>query len=382
MLIKRKDLEHLHAQRNHISISLFMPTYRAGFNNARIDQLKFKNLLQTARLEIEERGIAPNVSHGMLQPAYELLEDDIFWTDLSDGLALFLSPDFFAYYTLPLSFDTYHFLGNRFHIRPLLPLFTGGGRFFLLALSQNEVRFFEGLRHSITPVMIDDLIPGDLAEALQYVDGELSLQAHSGRGSSTAVFHGQGKGKDSKVKDLKKYFREIDKGLLEMLHDEQAPLLIAAVDYLVPIYQSVSNYSNIIPEFVKGNPEHWNPMQLHERAWQIMEPYFKKKQRKAAAQFSDTFPHSKASISTYDIVPSAIGGRIETLFIDKAETNLWGQYYISNHQIRFDLKRKSDSICLLNEAAAQTFFQGGTVYNVSAKEIPYPYSSMNATYRY
>lgn len=382
MLIKRKDLEQLHAYRNHISISLFMPTHRAGFNNARIDQLKFKNLLQTVRLEIEERGTAPNVSHGMLQPAYELLEDDSFWSDLSDGLALFISPDFFAYHVLPLSFDTYHFLGDRFHIRPLLPLFTGGGRFFLLALSQNEVRFFEGQRHSITPVIIDDLVPNDLAEVLQYAEAELSLQAHSSRGGNSAIFHGQGKGKDSKIKDLKKYFREVDKGLLKMLHDEQAPLLITAVDYLVPIYQSISNYSNILPDFVKGNPEHWSPMQLHERAWQIMGPHFRQEQEKAATQFKDTFPQNRASISAYDIVPSAIGGRIDTLFIDKTEANLWGQYYVSDHQIRFDLKRKPDSICLLNEAAAQTFFQGGTVYNVPAEEIPYPYSSMNATYRY
>lgn len=382
MLIHRKDIEQLYAHRNRPSLSLYMPTHRAGFNNARIDQLRFKNLLQAVRLEMEERGSAPNVSHGLLQPAYELLEDDAFWTDLSDGLAVFISPDFFAYHLLPIAFETYHFVGGRFHIRPLLPMFTGGGRFFLLALSQNEVRFFEGQRHSITPIIIEDLLPADMAETLQFSDADASFQAHSGTGTGAAIFHGQGKGKDSKIKDLKKYFRQVDKGLMQMLHDEQAPLLIAAVDYLPPIYQTVSSYSNVMQDTIKGNPEHWSPMQLHERAWQIMGPYFKREQQDAADLFTDTFPQNKASISAYDIVPSAIAGRIETLFVDSSEANLWGKYYLEDHQIRYDLKRKSDSICLLDEAAAQTFFQGGTVYNVPGEEIPYSYASMNATYRY
>lgn len=382
MLIKKKDIEQLYTHRNPACASLFIPTHRAGFNNAKIDQLNFKNILQTVRIELEEQGMDLNASHKMLQPAYDLLDKDDFWTDLSDGLAVFMSPDFFVFYTLPQSFDSYHFVGDRFHIRPLLPIFTGGGRFFLLALSQNEVRFFEGQRHSITPVIIEDLLPEDMEEALQFSDAEASFQAHSGSSTGTPVFHGQGKGKDSKIKDLRKYFREVDNGLMEMLHDEQAPLLIAAVDYLVPIYQSISSYSNVLPDFIKGNPEHWNPMQLHERAWQIMGPHFKQEQQLAAEQFTSTFSQNKASISAYDIVPSAIAGRIETLFVDRSETNLWGQYFKDDHQIRFDLKRKPDSICLLNEAAAQTFLQGGTVYNAPTEEIPYSYSSMNATYRY
>lgn len=379
MLIKKKDIERLHEHRHESCASLYIPTHRAGFNNAKVDQLTFKNMLNEARVELEERGTAPDVSNRMLRPAYELLENEAFWTDLSDGLAVFISPDFFEYHILPESFESYYFVGDRFHVRPLLPMFTGGGKYFVLALSQNEVRFFEGQRHSITPVIIKDLLPVNIDEALFFSEAEETLQTHS---SGSSIFHGQGKGKDDKIKDLKKYFRQVDDGLMEMLHDENAPLVLAAVEYLVPIYQEVSNYSNVMPFFIKGNPEDWSPMQLHERAWQLMGPHFKQEQEKAVEQFNASFPKGQASISAYDVVPSAIGGRVESLFMAREEANLWGQYNAQEHQIRFDLKRKPDSICLLNEAAVQTFLQGGTVYNIPFLELPYSFSSMNASYRY
>lgn len=382
MLIQKKDIIRLHEHRDQSCMSIYIPTHRAGFNNAKVDQLTFKNRLNEARLELEERGIAPNVSHGMLQPAYELLENEAFWTNLSDGLAVFISPDFFEYHTIPESFEAYHFVGDRFHVRPLLPMFTGGGRYFVLALSQNEVRFFEGQRYSITPVKIKDLLPIGMEEALISSDAEATLQARSAGNSNNSIYHGHGNGKDDKIKDLKKYFRQVDDGLMEMLHDENAPMVLAAVDYLVPIYEEVSSYSNLMPFFIKGNPEDWNPMQLHERAWQLLQPHFTQEQKQEKERFNTYFPKGQASISAYDLVPAAMGGRIETLFMAKGETNLWGQYDPEQHQIRFDLKRKPDSICLLNETAVQTFLQGGTVYNIPFLEMPYSYASMNATYRY
>jgi hypothetical protein len=38
---------------------------------------------------------------------------------------------------------------DRFHLKPLLPLLTGDGRFYILALSQNQVRLLQGTRYSV-----------------------------------------------------------------------------------------------------------------------------------------------------------------------------------------------------------------------------------------
>ena len=45
MLIKKKDIHQLSTVREDYCISIFIPTHRSGFDNAKIDQLKFKNAL-------------------------------------------------------------------------------------------------------------------------------------------------------------------------------------------------------------------------------------------------------------------------------------------------------------------------------------------------
>lgn len=383
MLITKKDIEELSQVNDTPCISIFIPTHRSGFNNAKLDQLSFKNALNDARTQMEQSGLEPNEIHSTLQAGYELLENEALWTKLSDGLAVFLSPSRFDYFELPITFNYHVFVGRNFHLRPVLPMFTGDGRFFLLALSQNEVRFFEGQRNSITPVVIKDLVPEDLEEALLFSTNEAQLQAHSGGNTANpGIYHGQGKGKDDKNKQLEKYFRQVDSGLMEMLHDETAPLIIAAVDYLVPIYEEISQYANIMSFSVKGNPENDSPVQLHEKAWPLMQPYFKEKQQSLANDFQSNFALEKADISAYSVVPAAINGRVDTLFIDKDEPNLWGQFNAEDNNIRLHLERKQDSICLLNKAAIATFLQGGNVYNLTGGELPYSDASLNAIYRF
>jgi hypothetical protein len=70
----------------------------------------------------------------LLQPAQELLNNNHFWLHQSNGLAIFGSTEIFRYYHLPLDFPELVIVGNRFHIKPLLPLLISNGQFYVLAL--------------------------------------------------------------------------------------------------------------------------------------------------------------------------------------------------------------------------------------------------------
>ncbi|MGH8601563.1 MAG: hypothetical protein ACREXR_01905, partial [Gammaproteobacteria bacterium] len=48
---------------------------------------------------------------------------------------------------------------HRFHLKPLFPLISGDGTFYLLALSQNEVRLFKGSRYHINELGLGDDVP-------------------------------------------------------------------------------------------------------------------------------------------------------------------------------------------------------------------------------
>ena len=204
-MLTKKKIKSLAEIQFTTCISIFIPTHRSGFQNSKIDHLNFKNALSTVRQKLEERSMQPDDIHRLLQPAYEMMEDDNFWIQLSDGLAVFISPNRFEYFELPIHFNPYVYVGEEFYLRPLLPMFTGDERFFILALSQNEVRFFEATRSSITPIIIEDLVPEDMEEALA-LEETTNLQAHSGASpySTRPIFHGHGGGKDDKIKRAKK----------------------------------------------------------------------------------------------------------------------------------------------------------------------------------
>jgi len=230
-LITKDDLRILMKEQNRLCISIFMPTHRAA-KETQQDRIRLKNLLT----EAEKTLISVDPSKvNLLKPAQNLLQESPFWWYQSDGLALFLSSGVFLYYRVPLNFNELVVVIDRFHLKPLLPLLSGDGRFYILAVSQNEVRLFQCTRHSISELHPVSM-PESAAEALRYDDPEKQLQFHTGtsigRGKRPAIFHGHGVGTNDTRENMLRYFRQIDKGIRELLHDEEVPLIFAGVDYL------------------------------------------------------------------------------------------------------------------------------------------------------
>ncbi len=364
-------------------ISLYLPTHRAGMEvNRREDEILFKNLLKNVAGQLEKRGYSPRETKDYLQPAYDLLERSTFWNHLSDGLVVFIANNNFKYYTLPIQFDTFIYMSDHFYLKPLMPLYNHDGRFFLLALSQDEIRFFEGTRHSITEVNVEDLTPNRLEEVVGYDHKQKFLQFRSAQqGAGGAIFHGHGEGKDDDKTEIRHYFRAINDGLMKMLHTEDAPLVIACVDYLFPIYQEVNDYAYLFPGNISGSAAKVHEKELHEQAWIILEPHFRKTREEKVSLFNELAATSRASSQLEDILPAALAGNVETLFLQK-NIDVYGIYDPSNRQVYRDNLKRFDNVSLTNLTATRTFQQGGQVFLMDAEDMPVPDSVANAIFRY
>ncbi|MBI4181107.1 MAG: hypothetical protein HY528_04175, partial [Chloroflexi bacterium] len=229
------------------SVSLFMPTYKSG-SEIRQNPVRLKNLLHKAEEHLAAVLPRSVEARRFLMPVQQLLSDKLFWQHPGDGLAIFLSQDVFRHYFLPLNFEELVVVGNRFHIKPLLPLFSGDGRFYVLALSQNDVKLLQGTRYGTKEIDLAGIVPQSLAKVLKYDGPERTLQSHAGapgKGRESSVFHGQGLG-DVAKKNILGYFQKIDKGLHhEILKEENAPLIVAGVNYLHPIYKEANTYQHL-----------------------------------------------------------------------------------------------------------------------------------------
>lgn len=118
-------------------VSLYMPMYQAG---AEIQQnpIRFKNLIKQAEALLQhDYGLSETEALDFLQPAIELDRAE-FWEYQNAGLAIFIGSDLLQYYRVPLEFEELVVVSDRFHFKPLLPLLSSDGQFYLLALSQSK----------------------------------------------------------------------------------------------------------------------------------------------------------------------------------------------------------------------------------------------------
>jgi hypothetical protein len=308
------------------------------------------------------------------------LNDEAFWRRQSEGLAVFQSPGITRMYRLPLEFDEAVIVALRFHVKPLLPLFSSSGHFYILALSQNQVRLLEGTRYSVNELDLVDL-PKSLAEALRWDDPERQLQAHPTKGATTGgarpapVYHGHGAGMldENEKNDILRFFQKVDRGLQDHLAGERIPLVLAGVDYLHPIYRQASSYPQIVEQGIHGNVENEKPEELHRKAWELVKPLFIKEREEAAALYRQQagMGTGRTSHEITEIAPAAYYGRVGQLFVQEGE-NMWGTFDPTSGQVSLhekDLETPED-MDLLDFASAYTYLNNGAVYLVQPSDMP------------
>lgn len=81
-----------------------------------------------------------------MTPAEALAGDEEFWRHQQQGLAVFLAPGFDRIRKLPIPVPEETFLGDHFHIKPLLPRLEDAGLFWLLTISAKDTRLYHGSR--------------------------------------------------------------------------------------------------------------------------------------------------------------------------------------------------------------------------------------------
>jgi hypothetical protein len=370
-LLTRGELTALMAPTEEPCISIYLPTHRAGAETQQ-DRIRLKNLLKKAEDRLVADGERKPAAEAMLKPAWRLVEDRVFWQHQSDGLALFLSSRLFRHYRLPLAFDELVVTTDRFHLKPLLPLLTGDGLFYILALSQKQVRLFEASHHSVGEVDLGAEVPKSLADALGYDWEQRSLQFHTGSaggGQRAALFHGQGAGVDDRKPEIKQFLNLLDNGLVEALSDRLAPLVLAAVDYLIPMYREVSRYPHLLERGVVGNPDEQSADQLHRKAWKLVEPQFLSAQREAVERFGALAGTGRAANDLREVLNGAHDGRVDTLFVALG-VQRWGRFEPQTRALELHDEPDNSNEDLLDMAALQSLIQGGTVYAVDPEAVP------------
>lgn len=368
-------------------LSIYMPTHRIG-SEAEQDPIRLKNLVSEAENRLLEAGKRRPDVERVLEPIRALVDDYEFWQHQSDGLAIFRTPESMFTYRLPTEFEELSATGERPHIKPLLPLLTANGHFYLLALSQDQVRFFHGTRLQIGEIELHDT-PSSLEEAMRFDEYESQLQFQTGTGTASdagraAVFHGHSDAGDEAVikENIKRFLHRVDDGVRDHVRDERTPLVLAGVEFMRGLYREAGQYPSIVDDGIDGNPEMLDARELHERAYPIVEPLFSE----AVQEDTDRYMHlvgtddARASSELADVVSSAYFQRVDTLFVPE-NVQRWGSFDPEQNQVRPHESKETADHDLLDFAAIHTLLNGGRVYVMQEGKMP-QHATVAAIYRY
>lgn len=382
-ILKIEDLKQFMDHHESPCVSLYMPTHKVGLET-RQNAIRFKNLLNKVETKLNNLGLRPTLVQQYLDPARKLIKDNMFWQHQSEGLVVFLCPETFTFYKIPISFEETLYVGDRFYLKPLLPLLSGDGRFFILALSQNKVRLFAGSRHSIDEIAIPN-VPSSKAEAIPESETRRQVMMHSVSGNTgggrSMVFHGQGIGMEQAKEELLRFFRMVDEGLQVTIKNERIPMVIAGVDYLIPLYRKVNRYPYLLEKGLIGNPDELSPPDLQIRAWNLVEPLFRQEQQKALLEYQQKLGTGLATRDTPEILKAACSGRVDVLFV-AVNSQLLGHIVTDKSGgISLDENTARPQEDILDYAAYQTLRYGGVVYALEKNLIPEKVP-LAAIYRY
>lgn len=382
--LDKKMLTDLAQHQSSRCISIYLPVHSGGVEvNDLSDALMFKNMIQEATLSLLQDGMSKSKIEKWLAPAYALSQDPDFWRNQRLGLAFFAGDDYCRYIRLPNYVQAEVMVNDHFLLTPLIPSIGSMQNFWLLLLSRSKATLFHGDQYGMEHIDVPGL-PQGIDDVVHFEErDETGVVRAGGGGKGTVNYHGIGGGRPDDNKDLAQYFMEVSKTLeKEVLANEHAPLIIAGVEYLHPIYMGVSKYKHIIQSGLKGNYERTTTPELLRLAMEKIQPLLDQEVQQWIDHYNDRSASQLTSANPSHIIPAAHFGQVGRLFIREG-AHLWGHF--DEKEMRLDMrdeKRLGDD-CLINEAAMHTLLHGGYVHALPADKMPGgPSTVMAALMRY
>jgi len=378
-ILTRDELAELAQMQGGPCISIYMPTSWIGADMQQ-NQIRFKNLLKVSSEKLSDYGIRGQDIEEMLTPGVGLQKNSPFWRQQNTGLVCFIAKNFFRFYRLPLELPELVSVRDRFHLQPILPLFSRSGRYYLLSISKKAVHLYQGMRNCMIEVEPRNL-PKSLDDTVKFDVPDRQVRNRPGtRKGTTTLFHGHGAWQDESKDQVIRYVNDIDRSIQSFLKEDQAPLVFAGVDYMFAYFRELTSHPNLLEEAVIGNPEALRPDELCKAAWEIVEPYYRIIQERDLAQYRQSAGTGLTSTALNEIVPACYHGRTGVLFAG-AKQMQWGFFRSETNEVVLLERQEPGSEDLCDMAAIHTFLNKGVVHEIQPQDVP-ERAKLAALFRY
>lgn len=363
-------------------LSLYQATHRRHPENQQ-DPIRFRNLVQVLEESLLQKYPTHEVQP-LLGPFLALAEDRDFWNHTLDGLAVLGARGMFRVYRLQRPVAELVVVADSFHTKPLMRNLQSADRYQILGLSRHEIKLFEGNRDALDEIELAQGVPRTITEALgeELTEPHLTVASYGGAsGSQSPMHHGHG-GKAAEVDiDAERFFRAVDRGILEH-HSRPAalPLILAALTEHHQMFRQVSHNPFLLDEGIDIHPDALPIDELRKRAWQVVEPHYLARLAELVEKFGSARSKDLGHDELAGVAKAAVAGRIATLLIE-ADREMPGRLDAATGAIKFDDLAHPEVDDVFDDLGAMVLKLGGEVIIVPTERMPTE-TGIAAIYRY
>ncbi len=362
-------------------VSLYQPTHRS-FPDNKQDPIVYKNLLRDVEDSLKINSDS-RVIESIMKPFYELQDDEGFWNNTMDGIAILASQNKCIVYNLHNTVKAFSVVANSFHIKPLLKAFQSIDNYQLLGLSRKDFSLYQGNRFGFQEIKFDEDVLKTMEDVLgnQHSESYLTYASHGGGTSGQTMFYGQSDRKEENDKDTEKYFRYVDGFVLENYSKKsQLPLILVGLQEYHSHFKSLSKNPYLLEEGINKSIESLDLDELENRAREMIMVINVEKIKNLANSYLQAEAESLGSSDLALVAKAAYEGRVKTILIeeDKIEP---GKIEYTNGRIKFGDIDSPELDDILDDLAELVLLNGGNVLILTKENMPTT-TGIAAIYRY
>jgi hypothetical protein len=364
-------------------LSLYQPTHRHHPDNQQ-DPIRFRNLVRDLEESLQKQ-FSKDEIQPLLEPFIALAEDRDFWNHTFDGLAVLGSKSTFRVYKLQRPVVALAVVAESFHLKPLVRILQSADRYQVLGLSLKEAKLFEGNRDSLDEIEMAEGVPRSMGEALgdELTEARQTVASYGGVGVGHApMHHGHGGRKTEAAIDAERFFRAVDRALLEQ-HSQPSglPLILAALPEHHHLFHDISANPFLIQESIAIHPDALASIEeLRQMSWQVLEPHYQARLAALVEEFSNAKSAGLADDDPAQVARAIVDGRVAKLLIE-ARREVPGRINDATGDIEFDRLDQPGVNDLLDDMGSLAQKKGGHVVILPKEKMPTT-SGIAAIYRY
>jgi len=352
-------------------LSLYQPTHRSHPDNLQ-DPIRFRHLVEALETSLRQQNASDAVKV-LVEPFKALAQDHDFWNHTLDGLAVLGAPGLFRVFLLQRPVPELAVVADSFHTKPLRQWLQSTGRYQVLALSLNKVQLFEGDRNALDAVALAPDVPYTMTAALgsERTEPHRTVSSYGGIGGGhAAMHHGQGGRKDEIGGDTERFFRAVDRAVLEHHSRPSAlPLMLVALPEYHHLFRELSHNPFLMPHGLMVDPQALTHDDLRQRTRELAGA----QQQAQQAAWNDAYAVAAArglgSDDLSHVAHAAVAGRVATLLIE-AERQVAGRIDGSTGRIDFGALGSPRVDDVLDDLGALVESMGGKVHVLPVESMP------------